>query len=157
MRLIVSGIFIGLVILVFSSGCIGLNNEPIEGTIDIDDLSTQIIIEFYKDEGFCFFNGTFNGTVIHKPFEDEKYFIYEDTCGSFQRFKSQNNSEIFIPLGMCGGGIYLDALSSIRLTVELQNRTFSRTMDIYKYKQRDGSIFVVQRKWDGEQCSGAGL
>ena len=142
---------VGLLILVFSSGCIGpiVGYDPIEGTIDVNELNTQINIE--KSEGF------FNGTVIHKPFADEKYFIYEDTCGTFQKFKIQNDSEIVIPLGMCGGGIYLDSLSSIRLTVELQDRIITRTTDIYKYKERDGSIRVVHRKWYGEQCSGAGL
>ena len=148
MKVIVSGILLFLVF--FSAGCI---TEPIEGTLDIDELSTQINIEIIKDEGKSFWNGT----VTHISFEDENYFIYEDTCGTFQKFKIQNDSEIVIPLGMCGGGIYLDSLSSIRLTVELQDRTISRTVDIYKYNNRDGSIRVVHRKWDGGQCSGAGL
>lgn len=152
MKLIVSGIYVlvGLLILVFSCGCIG---KPIEGTVDIDELNTQINIEIIEAKGKHFWNGT----VIHKPFEDEKYFIYEDTCGSFQKFKIENVSIIIIPLGMCGGGVLLDSLSSIRLTVERQNKTVSRTMDIYKYKERDGSIRILQRKWDDEQCSGAGL
>lgn len=107
MKVVVSSIiFVGLLILVFSSGCI---SEPIEGTIDIDELGIQINIEIIEEKDKSFFNGT----VIHKPFENENYFIYEDTCGSFQRFKIQNNSKIVVPLGMCGGGIYLDSLSSI--------------------------------------------
>lgn len=149
MKLSVVSIIIVLVILVFSSGCI---NEPIEGTIGVSELNTQIIIEIIESEGKSFLNGT----VIHKPFENEKYFIYEDTCGSFQKFKIENRSMIIIPLGMCGGGVQLDSLSSIRLTVELQNKTISRTMIIYKYKEK-GLIRVLQRKWDNEQCTGAGL